>query len=138
MIDPKKLAEYAKGKKGKKGLPDMIKGKYGQKGRGPDHEEEEEHEDDEHEGKKGRGRELSDEEIQAIGDRVQDGKGDKKLMQLVEGYDPEEDGNPPEWVADEAIWEKAKDAAEKDWDSWDEPWAVVATIYSSMGGSVMK
>jgi hypothetical protein len=35
---------------------------------------------------------------------------------------------------DEAIWEKAKAAVKKNWDDYDQPYAVVAHVYRSMGG----
>jgi len=45
--------------------------------------------------------------------------------------------NPPSWVEDEAIWEKAKDAALKTYDLEDDAfWPVVVTIYESMGGGI--
>src|SRR5438045_1938978 len=45
--------------------------------------------------------------------------------------------NPPSWVEDEAIWEKAKDAALKTYDLEDDAfWPVVVTIYENMGGGV--
>jgi len=40
--------------------------------------------------------------------------------------------NPPAWVEDEAAWGKAKAAVEKNWGSYDEPWAVVAHVYDNM------
>jgi hypothetical protein len=42
--------------------------------------------------------------------------------------------NPPAWVDDEGAWERAKAAVEPSWDSYDEPWAVVAFVYSNMKG----
>lgn len=46
--------------------------------------------------------------------------------------------NPPNWVEDEATWEKAKAAADKgDYDHGSEQyWAVVTHIYEQMGGTV--
>lgn len=43
-------------------------------------------------------------------------------------------GNPPSWVDDEAAWERAKKAVEKNWGDYDEPWAVVAHVYQNMTG----
>lgn len=43
-------------------------------------------------------------------------------------------GNPPEWVDDEAAWERAKKAVEPKWGDYDEPWAVVAHVYKQMTG----
>jgi hypothetical protein len=44
--------------------------------------------------------------------------------------------NPPSWVDDEATWEKAKEAVGKDWDKYDDPYAVVVSVYKNMGGSI--
>lgn len=44
--------------------------------------------------------------------------------------------NPASWVGDEDIWEKAKAAVEPDWDKYDEPYAVVASVYQKMGGTI--
>lgn len=44
--------------------------------------------------------------------------------------------NPPAWVADESKWERAKQAVEKRWGNYDEPWAVVAHVYENMGGTI--
>jgi hypothetical protein len=131
-IDPKKLSEFVKGKKGKKGLPEMLKGKYG-KGKGPladwakEEETEQEHAHD---------RGGKDIDVDAIGERVQSGKGDKRLMRLASGVT--EENNPPSWVEDEDIWEKAKDAVEDKWDEYDEPYAVVAHVYQQMGGGIAE
>lgn len=82
----------------------------------------------------------SDEEI--VGEaaaQVAAGTADENLMALVEDYDPEQDGNPPEWALDEDVWEKAKKAVAPDGDvegaGYDNGWAVVATVYKAMGGS---
>lgn len=130
-------------------------GKGGKKGRGGAHEEhaerdddhDREHEDEEHGGKRGRGGRhgdgeghehggLSHEDIEEIAENVQDGKGDRRIMKLTRGYDPEEDGNPPSWAVDEDLWEKAEEAVEDRMDEFDEPWAVVASIYDRMGGEI--
>lgn len=42
------------------------------------------------------------------------------------------DDNPPAWVDDETSWEKAKAIVQKKWDEYEQPWAVVASIYSNM------
>jgi hypothetical protein len=140
-INPKKLEAFAHkkdkpggfppGKKappfGKKGK--MYGGKMGHKGKGPlqdwAKEEEGEHE---------HGGEDGEVDVQAIGERVQNGKGDKRLMRLADGVD--EENNPPAWVEDEDVWEKAKDAVEPHWDEYDEPYAVVAHVYDKMGGGI--
>jgi hypothetical protein len=72
-----------------------------------------------------------------VGKRVQDGDVDDKLMDLMYDFDPEH--NPPEWVASEATWERAKDAVDPEGDGgdkYDEPYAVVAHVYRSMGGKI--
>lgn len=45
-------------------------------------------------------------------------------------------GNPPSWVLDEDTWDRAKEAIRKRWADYDEPYAVVASIYQNMGGGV--
>lgn len=81
----------------------------------------------------GDGEEDDGEIVERSVKEVEEG-GDEKLMKLVDGYDPEEEGNPPAWVASEAIWERAKKAVEDSWEDYEEPWAVVAHVYSNMGG----
>jgi hypothetical protein len=44
--------------------------------------------------------------------------------------------NPPNWAVDEALWEKAKAAADKGNYDDDTYWAVVAHIYQQMGGKI--
>jgi len=45
--------------------------------------------------------------------------------------------NPPSWAVDEALWERAKKAADKSYDESDEAyWPVVVTIYRNMGGTI--
>lgn len=73
--------------------------------------------------------------VAAAADRIKQGKGDKKLMALASKVDPA--NNPPEWVADEATWERAKKAVEAGkWEEYDEPYAVVAHVYQNMGGKL--
>ena len=43
--------------------------------------------------------------------------------------------NPPAWVNNESLWEKAKRAVEPYWSDYDEPWAVVSHVYFNMGGT---
>lgn len=95
-----------------------------------EHDEEDEHEEDEHDDK------PKKIDVDAIAKRVHSGKGDKHLMELAEDVD--EDHNPPSWVEDEAIWEKAKEAVEPKWDDYDEPYAVVSHVYSAMGGKIKE
>lgn len=42
--------------------------------------------------------------------------------------------NPPCWVEDEDIWERAKEAVAPRWENYDEPYAVVTYVYEQMGG----
>ena len=42
--------------------------------------------------------------------------------------------NPPAWVHNEALWERAKHAVRPHWHEYREPWAVVAHVYEQMGG----
>jgi hypothetical protein len=42
--------------------------------------------------------------------------------------------NPPAWVRDENIWERAKDRVRPNWHEYRAPWAVVAHVYEQMGG----
>ena len=49
--------------------------------------------------------------------------------------DFERPDNPPQWVANEALWERAKKAVEKYWSNYDEPYAVVTHVYENMGGT---
>lgn len=76
-----------------------------------------------------------DVDVDAIGQQVEDGEWpDKGLMERAKSVD--EEHNPPSWALDEDIWEKAKDAVEDNWDSYDEPYAVVAAVYQKMGGKI--
>jgi len=43
--------------------------------------------------------------------------------------------NPPASIADEATWERAKQAVEPYWDRYSEPYAVVMHVYKNMGGA---
>jgi len=93
-------------------------------------EPEDEAEDEGSESDEGSEPEVDAEEI---GAQVQAGNGSPKLMKLAKGVT--EETNPPAWVADEDIWEKAKAAVEPKWDEYDEPFAVTAAVYKKMGGS---
>lgn len=46
--------------------------------------------------------------------------------------------NPPGAIASEKIWDKAKKAVKKYWKKYDEPWAVVYSVYKQMGGKPKK
>lgn len=67
---------------------------------------------------------------------MENGEANPETMALMEGYDPDLDGNPPAWVADEAMWDRAKRAVDPTGAGADymEPWAVVAHVYEKMGG----
>jgi hypothetical protein len=71
-------------------------------------------------------------DVEAIGQRVQSGNGDGRLMKLAKGIT--EETNPPDSITDEDTWEKAKNAVEPKWDEYDEPYAVVMHVYEQMGG----
>lgn len=40
--------------------------------------------------------------------------------------------DPPDFAADRAAWEYAKRLVQRDWQEYDEPWAVVANTYNLM------
>jgi hypothetical protein len=44
--------------------------------------------------------------------------------------------NPASWIDDEDVWEKAKKAVEPKWDDYDDPYAVVVSVYKNMGGTI--
>lgn len=78
-------------------------------------------------------------DVDAVRKQIANGKGDEEIMSLVDGYDPEEEGNPPSWIDpdDEDIWDKAKKAAGPEGKSEAEDyWAVVTHIFKKMGGTV--
>lgn len=52
------------------------------------------------------------------------------------GSDINAPGNPPRWAADKGKWERAKEAVQKYWGRYSEPYAVVAHVYERMGGTV--
>lgn len=54
------------------------------------------------------------------------------------GKDMHVEGNPPSWVVNEPIWVRAKEAVKKNWDKYDEPFAVITSIYKSMGGKIKE
>lgn len=98
-------------------------------------DEDESDADEGEEGDEGEGEEV---DVAAIGSEVQEGRGEPEIMELTEGYDPEQHGNPPSWVEDEEIWEKAKEAVDPEGEGskYDQPWAVVAHVYKKMGGGL--
>lgn len=71
------------------------------------------------------------EQVQAAVDAVDDG-GDDQIMDLVADFD--DDGSVPDFVADEGKWNKAKAAVKPREDDLEEPLAVIAHVYKSMGG----
>lgn len=112
---------------GKKMPPKFVKGGHGGGDDDQDGDDGQKHGDQ----KKG----PSDEQIAAQqGARVKGGDVDEEVMSHVSGYDPEQDGNPPEFVEDEATWERAHKAVEPRFGDYDEPWAVIAHVYKAMGG----
>lgn len=46
--------------------------------------------------------------------------------------------NPPGAIASEKTWDRAKKAVKKYWKKYDEPWAVVFSVYQKMGGKAKK
>lgn len=79
--------------------------------------------------------ETKDVDVHEIAERVQDGDGDEDVKDTVADYDPEQDGDPPDWVSDEGKWNKAKNLVEpfKDQYGADE-WVIVANVYKELGG----
>ena len=45
--------------------------------------------------------------------------------------------NPPTWVRDEDVWERAKERVHPHWHEYRQPWAVVAHVYEQMGGRLI-
>lgn len=45
--------------------------------------------------------------------------------------------NPPAWVGDPKVWEKAEREVAPRWHEQEHPWATVTTVYKSMGGRVV-
>lgn len=133
-MDMKKLKDFAGGKDKKGPFPPKMKG-YGKKGMhapivGKDDKEGhgEEHEDDDHE---------VEVDVDAVAAEIEAGNGDKQLLKLVKGYDPDKDGNPPSWAVDEDLWEKAKKAVgPEDESDYDNYYAVLASVYEKMGGEI--
>jgi len=65
------------------------------------------------------------------------GKVDKGVVKIVDGYDPDVDGNPPSWAPDEETWERAKKAVGSEEESdYDDYWAIVTTVYKQMKGAI--
>lgn len=80
--------------------------------------------------------EESDIDVDEIAEDIRNGDGDPEMLRLAKGVT--EKNNPPKWVADKATWVKAKKAVQPKWDDYDEPYAVVATVYKNMGGTIRE
>lgn len=74
--------------------------------------------------------------VQEIGDKVQEGKGDKKLLKLAEDLTDEDKEIPPPWAVDADIWDHAVAACDEYMDEYDQPMAVIVHVYEAMGGEV--
>lgn len=92
--------------------------------------------------------ELSEQEIEAIAQMIEDGEGEPDLMeladQLVEEMEAaeEEEGveieGPPAWAAAPAIWAAAEKSVDPEGkgSKYTEPYAVLVHVYKRMGGSI--
>lgn len=137
-IDPKKLRalirehmdELASDIEDELGITEEVHDEESDPSVDNDESSEDQNEDSEEAADKSEDATLVDE----AAEKVSSGNGDKKLMELAK--DVTEENNPPEWVASEAIWERAKKAVEPKWDDYDQPYAVVAHVYESMGGKI--
>ena len=83
------------------------------------------------------------EAIDEIAEQIENGEGDEELLKLAKTVDLE--NNPPAWVEDEDIWDRAKEAvlgtatpSEKtvSKSKYDEPWGVIAHVYQKLGGGL--
>ena len=119
-LDPKKLAAFAKEEVAEGHDEDEMEALV--EGAEADEDEEEEEVDDA----------ILVE--QAIAEMEETG-GDEEIILVVADYDPELDGNPPTWVEEEDLWERAKTAVDPENSPLENVWAVVATVYKKMGGS---
>lgn len=100
-----------------------------------DDEDLEAEEGEEGEGEEGEGEGEEEIDVDAIAKQIEDGEWpDEDLM--AKAAEVNEENNPPSWALDEATWEKAKEAVEPNWDSYDEPYAVVSAVYQKMGGVI--
>lgn len=61
-------------------------------------------------------------------DAIDSAMGEHDVQELEE--------NPHSWVRDEETWDRAKEQVQPYWDEYDDPWAVVTTVYKQMGGEV--
>lgn len=107
---------------------------------GSDDEHDDEQESDEEKGESA-DKELRDaakKHAAVVGKMAEDGKLDPEDLKWAKDYDPEEDGNPPQAIANEDIWERAKEAVDPEGKGakYDEPYAVVMSVYKKMGGKL--
>jgi hypothetical protein len=130
-IDPKKLASFVKAQ----GLPAFSK-KAAPPAQAESEEEDGEEEETEEEDE---GEEEID--VDEIAEQIENGDGDEELLKLAKTVDLE--NNPPAWVEDEDVWDRAKEAvlgtatpSEKtvSKSKYDEPWGVIAHVYQKLGG----
>lgn len=138
MIDPAKLMALVKRENNAKPFredDDEYEGEEPMPGDNPDEDAEPE------------AIELTPEQIEEIGEMVENGDGEPELMDLAEalqdeidamGEDAELPPPPPTWAINPDIWEKAEKAVDPDGAGaqYTEPWAVVIHVYSKMGGAV--
>ena len=135
MIDPAKLMALVKRENGMKPFADDDEVPEGEEPMPGDETEPEEPE----------AIELTPEEIEAIGEMVENGEGEPELMDLAEALQDEIDAQgeeaelpvpPPAWAKSPAIWETAEKAVDPEGvgGSYTEPYAVVAHVYKRMGG----
>lgn len=61
---------------------------------------------------------------------------DPQLAAKLQDYDPERDGNPPQWATDPDKWAKAEEAVQPHAHEYENPVAVIAHVYKKMGGGV--
>ena len=113
-IDPKKLSAFVQKESTSPFTPKKAKKKTGEPAEKSD---------------------SSEVDVDEIAAKIKDGKGDKNLMRLSKKVTKE--NNPPQWVEDEDIWEKAKEAVGSEEDFTGESYyAVVTHVYKRMGGSI--
>jgi hypothetical protein len=92
--------------------------------------------------------EADKELVEKVGQQVEDGKTNGKLVRLMGVYEqaseddeegPEASGEAPAWAEDGDTWTRAKTAVDPDGEGeskWEEPWLVVAHVYERMGGTI--
>lgn len=68
--------------------------------------------------------------------RIKSGNPDEKLMAIVDGYEPSEDGDYPEGVEDEDVWDEARKAVEGIEHDEGQEWAIVVHVYKGLGGKL--